>query len=95
MADNFTNNAQAKLKTALSAGTTTLVLEDGYGALFPLTNFAITLEQYDVSNRVIKREIAYCTNRADDALTITRAWDSCPLAYNSTTQQQVALSFAI
>lgn len=52
------------------------------------------MEEFDTQNRVIKREIALCTNKVGDVLYITRAWDSCPAAYNSTTQTATAYSFA-
>lgn len=44
--------------------------------------------------RVLKREIALCTNRAGDTLTIARASEACPNDYTATTQLATAFSFS-
>lgn len=89
---NYKNNAQAPIKTAISAGSTTLVLDDGLGALFPVAPFRLTLEKF-TDGKVVKREIIDCTARSNDILTIVRAVEPCPMAWDSASHVQTAYSF--
>lgn len=67
----FANNAVGVLAAAYSATATALTLEAGQGALFPSPNldewFPITI--VNPSNEM---EIAHCTARVGDTLTVTR-----------------------
>lgn len=72
------NEAQGQLLAGIGASSPSLILKSGQGALFPPAlecPFFIKLEKYDTALnnfRVLKREIAICTNRSGDTLTITR-----------------------
>ncbi len=88
------NNAQGPLKTAISAASTSALLDTWYGALFPsVFPFEVTIELYDIQLRVLKREQALCTNRVWDLLTLTRAYANCPQSYTAVVQSNIALSF--
>ena len=69
----FSNNAISLLKSDLTPSSTSLVLHDGYGALFPQPNvanqefFLVTLESVDVP---LVREIVKITGRTGDVLQI-------------------------
>ena len=69
----FTNNAQTTLAANLSAGATTCTLATGTGSLFPSPSagqvFTITFN--DAATGTLT-EIAYCTARSADVLTIVR-----------------------
>jgi hypothetical protein len=65
-----TNNAAGRLDSVLTAGATTLNLKSGEGALFPSSNFRMTLFDVDPD---IAREIVLCSSRTGDACTVTRA----------------------
>lgn len=90
---NYSNNSQTILKTGISASSTSVILADGTGDLFPAWDFLATLEKYDSSNRVIKREIVKCAVRVWDICTITRSQESCPQSWDANTQTSVAMSF--
>lgn len=70
----FTNNAQTTLANNLSAGATTCTLATGTGALFPNPSagqiFTVTFNDAQTGTLT---EIAYCTARSGDTLTIVRA----------------------
>lgn len=91
------NNAQGVLLSAITAGASSLILQSGQGALFPnVFPFPVEIKEVDTAlnnYRVLKREIALCTNRSGDTLTITRAYEPCPFDYAATTQTQTAYSF--
>lgn len=64
----LTNNASTVLATGISAGSATITVLGGKGALFPSTGyFFVTLT--DGTNI----EICKCTSRSGDVLTVTRA----------------------
>lgn len=92
------NNAQGVLLSGISGSATALILQTGQGGLFPSTfPFPIEIKEVDtaVNNyRVLKREIATCTGRAGDTLTITRASEACPNDYTAVTQLATAFSFS-
>jgi len=73
MADTFlfANNARSTLASGITSVATSIFLQTGDGALFPSPGagerFTITL--VDSSGNV---EIAYCTSRTSDTLTVTR-----------------------
>lgn len=70
----FTNNAVAIVNTDLAAGDTVLTLAPGDGDKFPPTLgafFSLTLEDRRV--QPVQREIATCTQRLGDVLTLRRA----------------------
>ena len=73
MAHLFTNNAATTLSGAITAGATSLTVQTGAGALFPSPtapdDFLITLVR--ASDGAI--EIAQCTARSGDTLTVARA----------------------
>lgn len=91
------NNAQGVLLAGIAAGATSVILQSGQGALFPsVFPFPVEIKEVDTAlnnYRVLKREIATCTNRSGDTLTITRATEACPADYAATTQTQTAFSF--
>lgn len=93
------NEAQGQLLAGIGASSPTLILKSGQGGLFPPSlecPFFIKLEKYDTAlnnYRVLKREIAICTNRSGDTLTITRSAGYCPASYSATTQTNTAFSF--
>lgn len=88
------NNAQGTLSAGISAAATSIILQTGEGAKFPnVYPFFVTIEQYDTSSRVIKREIVRCTNRSTDTLTVVRSAGTCPPAYNSNTPGTTAFAF--
>jgi len=64
-------------------------------ALFPTTNFPLTLEKWDAVDitKVIKREIVWCSYRTSDVFTITRSYDYCPSSWNALTHTNTAFSF--
>lgn len=70
----FANNANTTLGSNLAAGVTTIVLQSGAGALFPSPTggdfFRVSLN--DAATGLVW-EICYCTARAGDNLTVTRA----------------------
>lgn len=72
MALLFTNNAISTLAAGFNAGSTSLTVQAGDGALFPNPtgndSFLVTLQ--DASNNI---EIVECTSRSTDALTVVRA----------------------
>ena len=72
----FTNNASSTLYGTLPIGGTTLVLASGTGEQFPSPAtdefFLITLYEKDESGNEINIEIAKCTSRVADTLTIKR-----------------------
>lgn len=74
MADTFlfANNARSTLASGITAVATTIFLQTGDGAKFPSPaaseRFAVTM--VDSSGNI---EIAYCTSRTTDTLTVVRA----------------------
>ena len=79
----FSNNAESTLSAGITNVAITITLQAGDGALFPLPasdeQFPITL--IDSSGNI---EIAYCTTRVSDTLTVTRAQEGTSgLAFNS------------
>lgn len=74
----FTNNARTTLASAISGASTSLTLETGTGAMFPSPTggdfFVVTLATVaaGIESNI---EIATCTARAGDVLTVTRAMD--------------------
>lgn len=71
----FTNNAVAIVPLALAPSSTMLVVEAGFGALFPNPAsdeyFKLVLEDRRVNP--VRREIVHCTARSVDTFTIVRA----------------------
>ena len=70
----FTNNASSTLYGTLPIGGTTLILASGTGEQFPSPAseefFLITLYEKDESGNEINIEVAKCTSRIADTLTI-------------------------
>lgn len=93
------NLAQGQLLAGIGASSPSLILKTGQGGLFPPSlecPFFIKIEKYDTAlngYRVLKREIAICTNRAGDTLTITRSGGYCPASYSAVTQTNTAFTF--
>lgn len=71
MAFKFTNNASAKLATAIASGDTALNVVAGQGAQFPTLTGGDTFRATLVSSTAL--EIVSVTARSTDAFTITRA----------------------
>lgn len=67
------NNAVGRLEGAILIGAGSLTLESGQGALFPASNFWVTLYGSDLDT---VHEICLCSSRTGDVLTITRAQQS-------------------
>lgn len=93
------NNAQGVLLAGIAAGAGSVILQTGQGALFPsVFPFPVEIKEIDTAlnnYRVLKREIALCTNRSGDTLTLgTRAFEACPADYAATSQTQTAFSFS-
>jgi len=95
----FSDFATTSLAAAASAGSTSLTLAPGTGALFPSPpagqEFALVLN--DLATR-LKFEIVYCTARTLDVLTVVRgqegttaqAWSIGDLCWNGPTAGQIA-----
>jgi hypothetical protein len=70
----YTNNASSNLAAPISSGATSVTLSSGTGALFPNPSagqqFSLTFN--DAATGLLT-EIAYCTARSGDVLTIVRA----------------------
>ena len=94
------NNATTTLAAALTSGATTITLAAGTGSLFPSPGagqfFSVTLNDALTGNIY---EIAYCTARTGDSLTVTRgregttarAWLIGDFAYRTLTAGQEQL----
>lgn len=85
MAYQYTNNASTTLSSAITAGSTTLIVSTGTGALFPVLSggnvFRGTL--VDAATQTL-REIVQVTATAGDTFTITRAQEGTTArAYNA------------
>jgi len=92
----YNNQATSQAIASISAWATSVILETGKWALFPSTYpFQVLIQQYNSSWVVTAQEIASCTNRSGDTLTITRANEAIPNTPSSTTQAQVARSFDV
>lgn len=88
------NLAEGQLDAGISASATSVVLKTGQGGLFPSTYpFKILIRQFDGEGRSIKNEIAECTNRVSDTLTVTRATENVPASYSAVTQTATAFAF--
>lgn len=90
-----TNNAASKIAAGISPAITAVILETGYGALFPSTfPFKAKIEKYEAgTGKVLKREVVTVTNRVSDTVTIARATEACPASDDATTQTSTAFSF--
>lgn len=89
-----TNNGESTLEAGISAGIGTLILATGTRARFPSTfPFFLTLEQFNASLQVTKREIVKVTAGATETLTITRSAGYCPVDYQAQTYTNTAQSF--
>lgn len=88
------NNIHATLSTALSSIATTIQLTTGQWTRF-WTEFPqiATLESFDDTWKVVKREIVQITARNDDNLTVVRAFAPCPANDDANSQSQSAISF--
>ena len=77
MAILLANNANGNLSGAITAAATTITLQTGQGAMFPIPNtvagdfFPVTLVR-----PTGELEICYCTKREGEVLTVTRARES-------------------
>ena len=69
MAKNFENGAAGQLNAAITNVATTLVLKAGQGAAFPSSDFWVTLYSSTMDDGL---EIALCSSRSSDTLTISR-----------------------
>lgn len=89
------NNVHATLSTALSSVATTIQLTTGQWARF-WTEFPqiATLESFDDTWKVVKREIVQITARNDDDLTVVRAFAPCPANDDANSQSQSSVSFS-
>ena len=77
---NFTNtnNAESTLAAWIGASTLSVIVKTWEGALFPSTfPFLVTMESRDSDGNATKREIAKCTWRSTDTLTIVRSQGTC------------------
>lgn len=91
------NNSYSTLLNALSSWSTTVVVDTDEWAIFPSTYpFLITIEQFNSSWIVIKREVLKVSNRVDDTMTVVRAYEHCIQddTTNPKTQTQYALDFS-
>ena len=70
----FANNATTTLAAPISAGSTTISVAPGTGALFPSPSAGqyFTLTLLDAATQLV-REIVFVTNRSTDTMTVTRA----------------------
>lgn len=88
-----TNNAIWTLLSSISAGTMSLTSWAWQGALFPASNFCLTLKDY-TAWVLISQEIVLVTIRVWDVFTIgTRASEACPRTATSLAQVTTAYSF--
>lgn len=89
------NNVHATLSTALSSVATTIQLTTGQWSRF-WTEFPqiATLESFDDTWKVVKREIVQITARNDDDLTVVRAFAPCPANDDANSQTQSSVSFS-
>lgn len=89
------NNVHATLSTALSSIATTIQLTTGQWTRF-WTEFPqiATLESFDDTWKVVKREIVQITARNDDDLTVVRAFAPCPANDDANSQSQTSVSFS-
>lgn len=75
MSEVFANNATATLGSAVGTGDTTITLATGEGDLFPVITtgqwFSVTIFAAGSATGT-PNEIAYCTARTGDTLTVTR-----------------------
>lgn len=88
------NNVRWKLEAWISAWSTTLILVDAW--LFPAhgwTDYFLTLEQRNIANEVIKREIVRVTGKSSNVLTVVRWAGTCPWSDAATTQWTTSFSF--
>lgn len=97
---NLNNNARAPLFSAISASSTSIVVNAWYWALFPTTNFLITIESLDttvIPNVVTKREIIKVVSRSWDTFNITgwRWYGTCPPSDASVTPWNTAFAFGV
>ncbi len=71
-----------------------MILATGTRGRFPTTfPFYLTLEQYNASLQIVKREIVKVTAGATEALTIVRSAGYCPADYTAQTLTNTAFSF--
>ena len=77
MAILLANNANGNLSGAITAAATTITLQTGQGAMFPIPN-TVTGDFFPVTlvRPTGELEICYCTKREGDVLTVTRARES-------------------
>jgi hypothetical protein len=88
------NNSSAFLNGAISASAGSLTVQPGQGAEFPSSYpYLLTLENYDLSGVVTKREIVKVSNRSGDTFTIVRSVGTCPPSDVSSTQGTTAFAF--
>lgn len=95
---NLNNNARWTLLSSITASSVSIVLNSWYGALFPASNFLITVEQLDTTvtpNVVTKREIIKVVTRTWDTFNITgwRWFWTCTPSDSSTTPWTTAFAF--
>ena len=74
---NNSNNAKSTLKSLIWASALSLICKTWEWALYPATNFKLTIEQYNSDSIVVKREIVYCSSRTWDTFTIVRSQWTC------------------
>lgn len=89
------NLAQSPILAAITNSATSVVTAASRGELFPSTfPFKAKIEEFDVGNVCIKREIVDVTARSGDVMTISRASEACPQSDTAYTQTATALAFS-
>ena len=91
-----TNEAKAQFAAPVSASATSFILGAWQWGLFPsVFPFKIKCHSYDAIGAVTKREIAKCTNRSGDILTVVRQIENCPASDTAIIQTQTPQEFSI
>lgn len=88
VAESYTNFATTTLNGAITSGATSMVVATGQGALFPTSNFLVTIDT----------EVLLITSRATDTFTIgTRGFDSTTATShaNAATVQQCPTAYTL
>ena len=89
------NNVFATLSTAISSiGTTIQVTTWQWQRFWNDFPQIATLESFDWTWKVVKREIVEITWRTNDAMTVVRAFAPCPSNDDANTQSQSSFSFS-
>ena len=95
MIEMFANNAVSKLAIAISSTATAITLNTGDGALFPNPSSGYFFRLTLVSAVNGNTEIAYCTARSGDVLTVKRNQESTPYTVAAGLSTGKGFAFAV